>query len=42
MRAVEEVEFRAADGPGQDSAGELDCGHIIGGLAEDHVNGSGQ
>ena len=28
MRAVEEVEFRPADGPGQDSAGALDCGHI--------------
>ena len=26
MRAVEEVESRPADGPGQDSAGALDCG----------------
>ena len=41
MRAVEEVEFRPADGPGQDSAGALDCGHI-GGLPEDQVHGSGQ
>ena len=27
MRAVEEVESRPADGPGQDSAGALDCGY---------------
>ena len=42
MRAVEEVEFRPADGPGQDSAGALDCGHILGGLPDDQVHGSGQ
>ena len=42
MRAVEEVEFRPADGPGQDSAGALDCGHILGGLPEDQVHWSGQ
>ena len=42
MRAVEEVESRPADGPGQDSAGALDCGHILGGLPDDQVHGSGQ
>ena len=42
MRAVEEVKFRPADGPGQDSAGALDCGHILGGLPDDQVHGSGQ
>ena len=40
MRAVEEVESRPADGPGQDSAGALDCG--LGGLPDDQVHGSGQ
>ena len=32
MRAVEEVEFRPADGPGQDSAGALDCGRALHGV----------
>ena len=42
MRAVEEVESLPADGPGQDSAGALDCGHILEGLPEDQVHWSGQ
>ena len=36
------VMINHADGPGQDSAGALACGHILGGLPEDQVHVSGQ